>query len=335
MKQEENPKISVIVPVFRVEKYLRKCVDSILAQTYSNIEIILVNDGSDDNCPAICDEYAEKSDKIQVIHKENAGLAQAWIDGLDVSTGDYIGFVDSDDYIDSQMYEKLMDTIQNKKCDIASCGLYVVDEGGAILGASASVDAIYIKEENIDNCLRLLLDNLFNFPENRWDKLYKKELLERSVQKLEKRLQRAEDLYINLYVFDEVSSVGCVDYKGYYYLQRTNTIMSSNSIVYHYKTFMFLIDCITEQFIESLPIEDMCKYMLNERILPLASQMIAAKENDKAEIFLSHPSVSFWLNHESNQKVSKSYRWLANMMKKRKFGRIRFLYKLRKLFKRG
>ena len=100
-----NNLISVIVPVYNVEKFLVKCVDSILAQTYTNLEIIIVDDGSPDNCPAICDELAKKDSRIKVIHKENGGASSARNAGLDIAKGEYIGFVDGDDYIAKDMYE--------------------------------------------------------------------------------------------------------------------------------------------------------------------------------------------------------------------------------------
>ncbi|OUQ56652.1 hypothetical protein B5E58_10530, partial [Tyzzerella sp. An114] len=96
----ENKKISVIVPIYNVEKYLNRCVDSIINQTYKNLEIILVDDGSPDNCGKICDEYAKKDNRIKVVHKENGGVSSARNVGLNIATGDYIGFVDGDDWID-------------------------------------------------------------------------------------------------------------------------------------------------------------------------------------------------------------------------------------------
>ena len=100
--------ISVIVPVYNVQAYLQRCVDSILAQTYENLEVILVDDGSPDSCPEICDEYAKKDARVRVIHKENGGLSSARNAGLDIAQGEYIGFVDSDDYISPNMYESLL-----------------------------------------------------------------------------------------------------------------------------------------------------------------------------------------------------------------------------------
>lgn len=100
-----NTLVSVIVPVYKVEKYLHRCIDSIINQTYKNLEIILVDDGSPDNCGKICDEYAEKDNRIKVIHKSNGGLSSARNAGLDVANGDYVYFVDSDDYIDTKLVE--------------------------------------------------------------------------------------------------------------------------------------------------------------------------------------------------------------------------------------
>ena len=94
-----NPLISVIVPIYNVEKYLARCVDSIVNQTYKNLEIILVDDGSPDLCPQMCDDYAEKDSRIKVVHKKNGGLSDARNAGMAVSTGEYISFIDSDDYV--------------------------------------------------------------------------------------------------------------------------------------------------------------------------------------------------------------------------------------------
>lgn len=99
-------KLSVIVPVYKVEPYIHKCVDSILGQTYTNLEVILVDDGSPDNCGKICDEYAAKDKRVKVIHKKNGGLSDARNAGIDISTGDIIGFIDSDDYIEARMYQE-------------------------------------------------------------------------------------------------------------------------------------------------------------------------------------------------------------------------------------
>lgn len=118
------PLISVIVPVYNAEKYLPKCLDSILAQTYKKLEIILVDDGSTDNSGKICDEYALKDSRIKIIHKQNGGVSSARNVALSVAKGEYIGFVDSDDYIDKDMYEYLLELISYSNADIARCYVY-------------------------------------------------------------------------------------------------------------------------------------------------------------------------------------------------------------------
>ena len=116
-----NSKVSIIVPVYNVEKYLRGCVDSVLSQTYKNLEIILVDDGSPDNCPQICDEYVKLDTRVKVIHKENGGLSSARNAGLDEMTGDYVQFVDSDDYIEPEMIETMLSRLESGNGDVAIC----------------------------------------------------------------------------------------------------------------------------------------------------------------------------------------------------------------------
>lgn len=117
------PTISVIVPIYKVEPYLRQCVDSILGQTFRDFELILVDDGSPDGCPAICDEYAKMDSRVKVIHKENGGLSSARNVGLDVAKGEYIAFVDSDDWIHLEYLEQLMNAIQSQNADMSVCNI--------------------------------------------------------------------------------------------------------------------------------------------------------------------------------------------------------------------
>lgn len=124
----ESPLISVVVPVYRAEKFLCQCLDSILAQTYKNLEVILVDDSSPDNCGKICDEYARKDNRVRVIHQSNQGVSAARNAGLASATGEYIGFVDSDDYIEPDMYEYLYGLITKDNASVAMCNT-CEDEG--------------------------------------------------------------------------------------------------------------------------------------------------------------------------------------------------------------
>ena len=127
------PELSIIVPVYKVEKYLPKCLDSILAQTFTDFELILIDDGSPDRCGDICDEYAAKDDRLIVIHQENKGVSAARNAGLDIARGEYIGFVDSDDWIEPEMYETMLATAKESEAEIVACGANHSDETETIL----------------------------------------------------------------------------------------------------------------------------------------------------------------------------------------------------------
>ena len=126
------PKVSVIVPIFNVEKYLKRCLDSIINQTLQDIEIILVDDESPDNCPIICDDYAKIDSRIKVIHKNNEGLGFARNSGLEIATGQYVAFVDSDDYVDLKMYETLYNVAEKSGYDAIYSGFNIVRKSGKI-----------------------------------------------------------------------------------------------------------------------------------------------------------------------------------------------------------
>jgi len=128
-----SPKISIIVPVYNVENYLCKCVDSILEQTYKEIELILIDDGSTDSSGVICDKYKNKDTRVFVIHKKNEGVSSARNCGLKVAVGDYVGFVDSDDYVLNDMYEYLLNLSIMYNADITSCSFSVINDKGIII----------------------------------------------------------------------------------------------------------------------------------------------------------------------------------------------------------
>ena len=129
---EEKIKFSVVLPIYNVEKYLNRCLDSVMNQTYKKLEIILVDDGSPDSCPQMCDNWARVDDRIKVVHKKNAGLGEARNSGLDVATGDYIAFFDSDDYIDTRLFEELYTVIISDNPDLIEFGHHDVDRQGNI-----------------------------------------------------------------------------------------------------------------------------------------------------------------------------------------------------------
>lgn len=165
--------ISVIVPVYKVEPYLRKCVDSILAQTYQDLEIILVDDGSPDACGAICDEYAKQDNRITVIHKPNGGLSDARNAGLDVMTGKYVAFVDSDDWIAPRMYETLLRILKQFRADMAFGGVADdLEQNGKI----TTVKISHYGDEPFCESATEAMRRYFHGSWAAWDKLYDADL---------------------------------------------------------------------------------------------------------------------------------------------------------------
>ena len=216
--------ISIIVPVYNVEKYINRCVDSIISQTYKNIEIILVDDGSFDMCPAICDNYAMKDSRVSVIHKQNGGLSDARNAGIEAARGRYIGFVDGDDCIKSDMYERLYDALTSADADISISNFIYVDE-----------DCTPVWDKNINmpdrnevisgmDVLERTLDDKGWYYVTVWNRLYKKEIFENvrfPVGKLH------EDEFVAHGIYGNAKKVACIKYSGYMYVQRDGSIMGS------------------------------------------------------------------------------------------------------------
>ncbi len=217
-------KVTVIVPVYKVEIFLAKCVDSILRQTYSNLEVLLVDDGSPDRCGEICDEYAAKDPRVRVIHKENGGLSSARNAGLDVATGEYVVFIDSDDYIESGMIERMLTALQGDGSDLCICNTDYVDEAGISLQEANARSPI--KNECLTG--RQALEKLTQpgswFYVTAWNKLYKRELWS-DLRFPEGKLH--EDEFTVHLVFDLCTKVSCLSDRLYHYVQRTGSIMNS------------------------------------------------------------------------------------------------------------
>ena len=214
-----DPLISVIVPVYNVEDYLNRCVESIVNQTYSNLEIILVDDGSTDSSGEKCDEWAEKDKRIVVIHKENVGLSDARNKGLEIAKGEYIGFVDSDDYISIDMYRILFDTITKTSADIAECRWLKFSEENEIQCITVKQDQCIIQFSTEKALLELILER--NHKQTVWNKLYKKRVICNGfpVGRIN------EDEFWTYQVFGNANRTALIDLSLYFYFQRDNSIM--------------------------------------------------------------------------------------------------------------
>lgn len=218
-----NELISVIVPIYNVEKYLEKCVNSILKQTYTNLEIILVDDGSPDRCPKICDNLAIADDRIKVIHQQNGGLSKARNVGIDVAKGAYLVFVDSDDTVEYELIEKLYKCLKKYDCKMAACGRkYVFEDGKVICKVPEGIDTVYEFEDAIKemNTFRL-------FDMSAWAKIYAKELFS-TIRFPEGKL--SEDYFVMYKLIDLAHKIGYISEPLYNYLQRTSSISRNKKI---------------------------------------------------------------------------------------------------------
>jgi glycosyltransferase involved in cell wall biosynthesis len=213
------PEISIIVPVYGVEKYLDKCVKSILSQTFKEFELILVDDGSPDNCGAMCDAYAETDDRIVVVHKENGGLSAARNAGIAIARGRYLGFVDSDDYIESDMYELLYNNLKKEEADLSIVGIFDL-----YAGKEPEIKKHeYIVTDMLGAAKIILEGKLVSV--NAYNKLYKKEIFDH-VRYPEGMI--TEDAAVILKVLEQTTKVVIDTSQKYYYYHRENSISSNH-----------------------------------------------------------------------------------------------------------
>ena len=213
----KNVLISVIVPVYNVEKYLEKCINSIKNQTYKNLEIILVDDGSPDNCPALCDSLSKTDDRIKVFHKENGGVSSARNLGLENATGEFVAFVDSDDYLEKTYYADMVALI-DKKTDIVTSNITINSLKGSKILPPINKDDISDILDSPENFMQFILSNYFDFTTN---KLYRKSLI---TEKFDISLKLGEDRVFNLKFFENITgTIKFSNNTGYIYVYNPNS----------------------------------------------------------------------------------------------------------------
>ena len=266
--------VTIIIPVYKVEKYLDECLVSIVNQTYRNLEIILVDDGSPDSCPDLCEKWASKDSRIKVVHKTNGGLSSARNAGLKVATGDYIGFVDSDDWVELDMYAKMVHVLQENDVDFVACKISAVDEKtglkyGFMQGKDnlqIEHDVILSKQEYRQAIVSKTLESAV------WNKLYRKEYLKDTKFK-EGRYY--EDYLFNYFLTKSMNKMFYMACSCYNYRIRENSICSSGN---HFDDWELDFNEIEQdilalgdkQLVYSLNLarirhyQDLCKIFINE-----------------------------------------------------------------------
>jgi len=221
--------ITVVVPVYNVEKYLSVCVESILSQTYQRLQIILIDDGSTDHCPAICDEYASRDERIDVVHKRNGGLSDARNVGIERAKGKYITFVDSDDAIEFDMIEYLYGLLFENRADISVCQKLDIDESGRNLNMRGnSIDAAYVLHSN-EICMHDFLSKR-NISVTAWGKLYRMDLFHNIQYPLGKY---HEDSFTTYKLIGLSDTIVVGNKQKYLYRHREGSIMLQSFSVRH------------------------------------------------------------------------------------------------------
>ena len=205
-----NPLISIIIPVYKVEKYLDRCVESVVNQTYQNLEIILVDDGSPDNCPKMCDVWSEKDDRIKVVHKVNGGLSSARNAGIDCHTGEYISFIDSDDTVDKCFIEKMLIAIKSGDYSVSVCNFLQVNSKNEIIGETDYPEKIYNGDLAFKSYLRFELVGA-----SACNKLYRSYDIDKIDLRFDELIKWGEDHRFNYYFFKE--ALGAITIKDSLY----------------------------------------------------------------------------------------------------------------------
>lgn len=221
--------VSVIVPVYNVEKYLNRCIESIVNQTYKNLEILLIDDGSPDNCPLICDEWAKKDKRIRVIHKANAGLGMARNTGIENANGKYICFFDSDDYFELTTIEKCVFSARQNNSDVVLFGFCDAFENGDIKPLTISdCNSVYKDKEILNKLLPDLLVNSYGLDISACAKMFRLDLLiNKDIRFKSEREIISEDAYFIIELFENVTVASVVPECLYYYYKSVGSLTRS------------------------------------------------------------------------------------------------------------
>lgn len=298
--QNNETFVSVVVPIYNVEKYLKNCIETIINQTYKNIEIILVDDGSTDNCPKICDEYRKKDSRIKVIHKKNGGLSDARNQGLKLSRGEYICFIDSDDFIDKRFIEILYKECCLNNAEIAMCKYEKVLENEEVVEDKGKS----YKKETIsgrDSIIGIYEGKIVDFGFVAWNKLYKRKLFENN--NIDYPFGKYnEDTFTTFRLLYNSKKVVKIDLSLYYYRIRIGSIMKSKmttkKITDHVDADIYNIEYYKEKKDEYL-LKLSLNYFFRDIILLL--KKIDKKDKKNIEKYY----IKYWENYSKKIKFKK------------------------------
>lgn len=289
-----RPLVSVIVPVYNAEKYLKKCIQSIVNQSLNNIEIIIIDDGSIDNSKDIIKSFEEKDIRIKVLYQENSGVSSARNNGINNATGKYIGFVDSDDYIDLEMYESMYSKAEEFDADIVVCNVRDVFEDKENISLKLEEGLINIKDIKPKNFLK---DKYFSLGSAVWHKIFKKSfIVENNIKFINYSEVSSEDTIFNLQAMLKAKNIYCIDKPFYNYIIRENSLTKSNlakeNMIYRCKNTVDIINKYCEE--NNIDVDKFVYYMTYFQFINLLSYVhpkniynlsFAIKEYSKSKFY--------------------------------------------------
>lgn len=312
-------KLSVVVPVYNTEKYLQECIDSIINQTFVNMEILIVDNKSTDNSGKICDKYMEKDSRIRVIHrKEHGWVGDARNDGIEEATGEWITFVDSDDWLELNCYESVFAELNNREVDIfCEGGCFIDYSDKRICSLTAWGDFDYSEEKEL-NCLRQNVIAPFSKGQKSlaapWDKIYKMEFFRKNNLKYAEDILFADDVYFNFIAFGKAARVAGCKYIGYHYRQRDSSIVNGYKPDCPDKIYHFL-----QRLQAGIPensLNERWDDIFSHRVIYGFSFMLKCyffHSQNKESYFVKKKEIKRWKNKEIYKKViySKSKYFLT------------------------
>lgn len=347
----EEEKISIIVPVYNVEKYLEKCIDSLIEQTYKNLEILLIDDGSKDMSSIICDKYEKKDQRIKVIHKDNGGVSSARNRGIEIASGQWITFMDPDDWAEKNMIELALDIAKKYNADIVQWNSYYNKEKEETKRKSINPDILVRKEKEIELFQLDIISTIYEETENHtsvgpirgvWGKLYKKEVLEGV--KFNTKLYAFEDGLFNLNVFNKAKTVVLFNKYLHHYRINPKSVCNSYKSTWLEQNEQILKE--VQQFIkenkkEELKFYELYNVLACELFSSSLTRCIFHKNNPKTEKEKKQQLKNYVqtdINKNVFEKVNQKYlnkkqKLIINLVKKQRFNSIFWIYKIKQKLK--
>lgn len=337
------PKVSIIVPIYNVEKYLDRCMQSLLGQTLKDIEIIMVDDGSPDNCPKMCDEYAKKDERVKVIHKKNAGLGMARNSGLDIATGEYVAFVDSDDYVDISAYERMYESVKRLNADAVFSGIKTETASGVWIEEETDGSETLLNKEKTYEFVLGMVANPPGVKEERahsmsvWHSLYKKEIIDKNqLRFVSEREYVCEDIPFQVDFLTRCNSLLVLPFVCYYYCLN-GTSLTATFKEEKFERYVRLRDLLIQKLGHSTDTMLRIDRFFIGYARAQMTQLLASDETDKLGILkkiVTHSvwgdirpaykakylplsrAIMYWLSSNQYVYILYLYVWLFSMGKK-------------------